>query len=98
MKTAFYKRITALTALVLAAAFTCYGQSAGGGDVLIVGTDSVGHEGGKPCYWLNGKRQALPIPGAYGNANAIAVAGSNVYIAGDNSNGGASLSLLLDQW
>jgi hypothetical protein len=76
MKAAFYKRMTALVVLVLALAFTGYGQSAAGESpsVLIAGSTE-----GKPCYWLNGVRYDL---GRYGSANAITVSSSDVYIAG----------------
>jgi hypothetical protein len=75
------KKITILcTVLVLAAAFTGYGQSADGEGP---GVFITGRDGDKPCYWLNGVRYDL---GTNGSASAIAVAGSNVYIAGSEGN------------
>ncbi|MDR1307925.1 MAG: hypothetical protein LBK74_10180 [Treponema sp.] len=85
MKTTFYQRMTALAVVMVTLAFTAYGQSAGGKgpDVLIVGMASIGQEMGAPGYWLNDRQQALPVTGALGgSARAIAVSGSNVYIAG----------------
>jgi hypothetical protein len=55
-----------------------------GPDVLIAGTEVFGAAGVKPCYWLNGARHEIPVPGTFGYANAIAVSGSDVYIAGNS--------------
>jgi hypothetical protein len=43
----------------------------------------AGYDGDAPCYWIDGVQYSLPVTaGSDGEACAIAVSGSDVYIAG----------------
>jgi hypothetical protein len=59
-----------------------------GADVYVAGYDHGTYivnqySAGTPCYWKNGIEYLLPIPaGHIGNANAIAVSGTDVYVVG----------------
>ena len=68
-----------VSAMVFLLAVYGYLYSQAGEQVYIVGTD-----GNDAVYWLNGRRNVLPKTGDSAIGNAIAVSGSNVYIAGSD--------------
>lgn len=90
---AYWKNGTAVTLPSIVGNGTSHAQgiSVSGTDVYVVGYDhgtnisaTVPTTSGVPCIWKNGVEQQLPIPvgGFTGAATAIALSGTDVYVAG----------------
>lgn len=90
---AYWKNGTAVTLPSTVGNGTSHAQaiSVSGTDVYVVGYDqgtnisaTVPTTSGLPCIWKNGVEQQLPIPvgGFTGEATAIAISGTDVYVAG----------------
>lgn len=104
---AYWKNGTAVNLPSIVGNGTSHAQAiaVSGTDVYVAGYDhgastATATTSGIPCIWKNGVEQQLPIPvgGFTGEATAIAVSGTDVYVAGFFVTNDATLSRRAVMW